>query len=631
MLEALRIIWQRRAEGLAVKLRDAFTYHQEKMHSDFAMEQLDNGLIRTSSGYYALAEDVETGDIVVLYSRSQKCLVSARDNDGHRRLGSTEFVYVVKDGVIKNKSGVPSFTSGLKLNIPELAVRKIISHDHELLQQYGFNAMGLHGGDVSDLYVSRRTSIPDDQDPGAYDHLKGVHMITNETLSLAIRENNDGTWSLRVHAPFERLHTSEPAFVETDPVDPDDSALFSGFLSNGYEFGRFDTPGEAFANLVVNWDKRSTLNWRGQSPIKLSESYATMLRTKIYDALVRETKNKENSEEATFDSTVEMASSALFVGRIALGVGLVSTLVVTVAAGFLMRKGLALYKAGAHEIQWQRKGPWSEYPDIAPYVEPSRENVRRIRKKPADDLKRKVRILGREELPANGINHNLQAMRSADEEDWIERWLVAFENKSFPTITFMIDKHNSVEICTNGLIRFVSFDDATKVKDVYARYDPAFDMNPHIPIPEEIKAILIENEEQGEITHVCQNETEERLTLTSLDVSDFLNAIGRKITNSPTMQGNTDSRHMDAINNHLQWVFNPESDQPALGGPDAHCPLTLEAEAAPDTSKTSAMETSRFRQIFILSSTDEQAFPSPALIRRSMGYKPPYVSICLQQ
>lgn len=484
---AYRELYEMRKKTIAGRLKSAFLRVSYTTKSDLELNQLDNGLIETSSGYYALLEDRKNSVINIVWSREQKYLSGNINEDGIKRLQSSEYVYYVG-----SVDFVPRKVKGdieENLFFVKQAARAVISNDHGKFVEEAMENTNLYVGDVSDIYKSVRIGSIEGKDRSRF--RSKIFMFANNFVAYTISENSDGEWVLEKYAPYSRLKAGE-TIVEITGTNVSENSILNKSMNNGFQLGQpYKTQKEAFIALMQKWNDDVQNKWRGDNTIKITEAPYTILRTMAYDAAIRELQNPENIEEGIFDSAVT-ASPLLFWGARALGGPIGIAISTAILAGFAMRKGLAASKWGFDEFKWAVGGAKWMGRDLKNHISPERKNYNRIRKKLHPDFIENNRLLSIGDLPVNGITVDGKKPIPAQktEEDFVNRWLLTADNKGMPSIGFTINDCTIATIFLNGLVHVESRNPKTRDKVSYSSYMPDMDLNPRVSIPSTVKKYL---------------------------------------------------------------------------------------------------------------------------------------------
>ena len=184
-----------------------------------------------------------------------------------------------------------------------------------------------------------------------------------------------------------------------------------------------------------------------------------------------------------------------------------------------------------------------------------------------------------DDLPVNGITQDFQPTISATEQgDWIQRWLVTFNNKGFPTIDFVVDEFSEVNICFNGLVRFESRDPITRDEVTFTTYVEDFDKNDNIPLPDEIKDMLLD----GKIIRVDQLEQDQTFTMRELGEDQFFPEISDILEQHSITAGKLES--YNASLQHICELFGQDNcmQTPELTMPQLSRIMPVETVAQPE-------------------------------------------------
>ncbi len=217
-------------------------------------DNLDNGIICRAGAYYRLAEDVSTGNRVLLCSSTYSNLVGARDEDGNIRLKDPE---KIAEKIIAVSAFCPVLVQdegGIKGSRP-MKGRKFrhAMNIHEAEnQEKGQNSLNIYPSDITTLLSQNKT----DEGTENKKTLRRI-ILPSDKVSYGFYEQEDGKWLIRRHINTEEeLKKKSEVFVYVDEQAPD--GPLDQAVSMGEQIGIYDSLPEAYAHMVVESKKGQT-------------------------------------------------------------------------------------------------------------------------------------------------------------------------------------------------------------------------------------------------------------------------------------------------------------------------------------------------------------------------------------
>jgi len=237
---------QNQNSAMGLSLRDQYLRITRNAHLDFAPEYITTkmgetnkdhlalcGLIRTTVGYFRLAEDAENDTRLLLFSPDPDELIGDWDKKGKLRIDESVETGKLRDNVY--------LVSARDAHVDGARFRQDMLDFEQKLKDNSLMHLGLAMEDITPYGETR----PDGSEP-----LK-VYKLTNSKVALGLFETDQGKWKMRMYSNLRGDWDETGRFVEIDEKAPDS---FSGsrVFSLGKDYKKeFDSFGE-----VLNEAKR---------------------------------------------------------------------------------------------------------------------------------------------------------------------------------------------------------------------------------------------------------------------------------------------------------------------------------------------------------------------------------------
>jgi hypothetical protein len=538
-------LFLRRMKRLSEAYYVAINQSQNRLKSDYEIGQLENGIISTSSGFYRLARDTSNGRINIYYSRAQKYLQPAVAGHG--------FLDTEKDA---DGNVIPHafryHVGSLSKNAIKEDIRGAISTHYIGIANMSAFRMRLHGGSTTNLNADKRACSTEDIDQES--HFYDSVSFGNNDFSLSVHETKDQKWRLQINACIDDANDNGKV-VDTEFLRTDNEAV-NEFFTSGRRTRDFSKRENALTYMFLMGNQRTQRSWDGRNPNPMRENIFSSSTTATYRYIIGEAKSKENIEEGEFDTGVTVASAA-YIGWRVLGFTSIARLAAqAVFSGYVMRKGLALYKMVKVEAHWNApwgKGIASIDPKDGPYRLNTKNNANRtVNPKPNEESSERLQILDGSNSD-NGIDITHDTRKQDHHEKlWKEKWVMSFAAKAFGGFVSMIDENTATDFSYNGLIRLSHRDPKTGELITYAKYVDALAINDKIAVPKEIKALLA----NGKIVRFSQEKNTKIIEQKDATRDEMMKEICPRLfqTCSSALE-----QHHKMAEGHLRWLFRKEA------------------------------------------------------------------------
>ncbi len=573
-------LFLRRMKKLGEAYYVATNITQNRLKADHEVEQLTDGTISTSSGFYRLAKDNRNGRINIYYARAQKYLKPHPSGNG--------FLDEEKDAA---GNIIPHafryHVASLSSNTIKEDIRNAITTHYIGLANMSTYRMRLHGGSTTYLNADARECTEDESDIG-YCYYDSVAFGNND-FSLSVHETPEAQWRLQINAPVNSANEGGRV-VDTEFLRTNHERV-NEFLTSGRKTRDFQKRENALTYMFLMGNQRTQRSWNGLNPNPMGENIFSTLTTATYNFSIGEMKSKENIEEGEFDTGITIIG-ALYIGWRVIGFTSVARLAAqAVFSGFITRKALAAYKRAKLEAHWVapwKKGIGSADPQNGEYRLNTRANFNRNgNAKPNEESNEFLEILdGTDSKTGIDITHDTKP-QIHHEKQWKEKWIMSFAAKAFGGFVSMIDSHTASDFSYNGLIRLCHRDPETKELVIYAKYVDALAINDKISVPPEIKKLLAD----GEIVRFSQKQNSKQIDCVQSDREEMIAEMCPRLFPHKDM---VHENQRQAAEGHLRWLFQKEAipvetdyESSALEMPEDS---VLAAKAAGDTSYLKEMK-----------------------------------------
>lgn len=234
-----------------------------------------DGLIRSPTGFYRVAEDEDSGARVLLYSNDPDRLQGVKGEDGAFRLDGTEGVFAV---AARPKMRDIRWVRDA-MNETERRIEKWNLHH---LNLYVENLLLLDEEDGETDAVEKE--LAQENKPG-----RRVIRFSNDDVAYGLFETDNGEWKLRLYSRAAGDVDEVGTFARvTDETPP--KGFVGSIFSLGQEQGNFKTLKEAEDFIAQDFQKRAYRIWNGEAPISLKEQIkapATTFKRKLINGLRR--------------------------------------------------------------------------------------------------------------------------------------------------------------------------------------------------------------------------------------------------------------------------------------------------------------------------------------------------------
>lgn len=227
-----------------------------------------DGLVRAPIGFYRLAEDVETGNKILLFSYDANKLDGEKNEDGEKRLTESEGVCVIAARPhIKDVRWIES---------------EILDHQHTL-QTWRLHHLN--------LYVENKTMLSKEEkekehEKDAEESLdaakpkpKRTIKMSNSDLGYGLFEKDDNTWDINLYITSDKdtvVAENSGSFVEVG-----NNPTFDNFFSLRKELGHANTLDEATKLVEKDFYVRAHRLWKGESALPPSEDWTVNFKKKV--------------------------------------------------------------------------------------------------------------------------------------------------------------------------------------------------------------------------------------------------------------------------------------------------------------------------------------------------------------
>lgn len=512
--------------------RTAVLRHQDDITARYDLVHMSNGIIASPSHRYALAKDYLTKDFNTFWARRSENLGSEISLiTGDREFVDHEFRY--HWGTYNQHTPLSDITKSIEAHVSGIA-------------HFGHKKMTGYGGDLANIYRNK-------------EHLK-TYGYTNDGYGISVHEmpqDLGGEWVVKLSLNFEK-NGGASSFVDIDNFDPNRDFL-NAIVSNGVQFERYATKGEALANMIMLDNQRSQMVWGAEDPGSLSgfkaksriRGMASKTFTTCYSFIFKELKNPENKQEAFWDvfTTIAAAVAARTVALISLPVAVT----IAIAMNFGNRKAMNFaFKGLAQKVDYIARGPKAIVGHEADYVASSIQNMLRR-------FNRKVNVKKDKDLiVTTGIDltrHDTKRLSSRENQK-VEKELCSHGSAAYPRLASQVDRNTSTDFSFNGIARLVRYDPETGNIETYVKYIDAFDINAKISVSEEVKNLL----KNDQIIKLTQPKGQKRIYAQELTFDRMRSELKDGLCDN--VQNPQDKRYArKAAFGHLNWLFNSASEK----------------------------------------------------------------------
>lgn len=444
-----------------------------------------DGLIRAPIGFYRLAEDMQTGNKVLLFSYDHDALEGEKQDNGEKRLTDSEdkSVYVI----------------AARENIRDIrwVHEEMIQHQNTL-QTWRLHHLNLY---VESDNMRADEEIQQQENGTAPPPNKRVVKMSNSSLGYGLFETENGTWDVALYLSTARSQEeAKDSFVSVS-----DDKTFDGFFSMRQNIGTFDSLQEAEKFVADDFQKRAYRLWNGESALTPIEKPFISLQKKIFNILQAPTR-----KNWYIKAGIPLAAAALVggTGFLMSGAAIAATGAAVVSGGLTAGLGLLLNKVSEDVVE---KGLKKLIPERS-QEEKNKDLPKHARKK----AYLYTEELGQRLNPRLSSEHyeNLRPLTDRESNvrpattpptlfltnNYAEEWLFGSLSGAFGAIVYPINEHSFSIQHPNGIVSLYNTEE--KTVHVCLREDLKITANDNIPdppLPEQVEKIL----ENGEILNVA--------------------------------------------------------------------------------------------------------------------------------
>ena len=509
----------------------------------------DDGIMCTTGGYYRVAEDIETGNRVALFSFSYDKLCGMRRDNGDVTLTTTDGVYPVAF------QKVPSFGAARGGYLRS----KISEHHYKL--QCGFKEeLNLYGADLTGLFNA--VADPTVKDPV-------VMKFGNTRLSYGVYEAANGQWELR-----RRIREKQPDEVVAETVMGLDKAgsgkMIDKILSDGESLGCFASKEEAMAKMVIDFNKRSDRSWNARSlltPAEIAQAPIVNVKRGVAGQVVSFVKNRSLGELLFVGGlaviTLPFGGKVRAAQLTAAGIG-VASVYANKFGEHLFVNGFSLAE---HLKFWKRKETKEEKTaaeklraaeekrgSLEDYAENYDYNKKRWCPRMANGIAQNLRLLNSADADLKPEDAAFTSPVSGDQESiadyWAAKEIPNIQNSAFKAIATPLDTKTMSYYYLMGAVAITHTHD-DKSRSVYIMARPNMKVSDKSFIRQDVEPMI----HNGNVLHVHQKHGgETRQEVLSVE------AMIRDVRELLVDEGGAD-RQAAAAARHIKWLFGRNEEQ----------------------------------------------------------------------
>jgi len=437
-----------------------------------------DGVIRTTIGYFRLADDAENKTRVLLFSTDPENLRGAWQEDGTLRLPENPETGKITDDVY--------VVSAREAQVDGARFRQDMT---EFEQNFKRNTLF----DLN-LAMEDMTPAPTPKEDGsAPDTPLRVYKMTNSKVALGLFETPEGKWRMRLYSNMRGDQDETGSFVEIEESIPD------GFIGNrvftaGQDYKKeFDHFGEALDAAKRYWHLSAMRMWKGRpmlselEPPKFSVRAARNFAEKQILSFLDQKKHRAFG--ITILATLVTSAGAIFGGTVGL-----------IGVGGLIAGGLAVKAAEDYWTDWvndlRKKHDMKQTNDKKPvsdrslsenYTDPAPENDKRLCKKLKQDVLPRLSLLSYHD---SHINYDNGGTVSPNRQDWEAQVLMTMPHRVFANITVPLDDNTAVTHYPNGILSLTHVDFDTKKTTNFIAYNPDLAVSKSAPLQNGLRRLL---------------------------------------------------------------------------------------------------------------------------------------------
>ncbi|MEM8833353.1 MAG: hypothetical protein AAGB32_02315 [Pseudomonadota bacterium] len=515
-----------RTSSIYSQYRDAALAHQGLIITDYPIYQMTDGIVGTSTKFYAWTRDQRTKEQVGFWARSPYYLRTTVGEDGYPIFADGEYRYHM---------------ATLPWNAGKEDKREAISSHHKKLRGFAANSMTVYGGDMSDFH---------DKTPRS----GCIYGYTNDSFAVSIHRcpaEKGGGWTLKASKAYVTAN-GERTFVPIDNLDTEDS-LKKAIQSNGVPVMHFKSRAHAHAQMFMMLDQKTQMVW---GAINLAKLYMektnknlkalTDRTTDVYNWALKEVKDPENISDATFDAG--KAAAAAVLANAVLTISFPVAITVAIIDNFFSRKALETYKDKSRDRRWKKEGAAAYHPDQADHIDATLENMdREVNRKPNRLMDKFLRVLDGKECD---VTHDPVPQKSTRMRNKGRMELTALDGKAYARKVSQLNLNMSTEMYFNGTIRLVRKDPETNKLVTYVKYVDALNVNPRIALSQSARKIL------GEGDKIVKFTQEENRMPIQEEVCSFEQMVDEVMDNMEEDDDALTAHIKDKAKRHISWLFD---------------------------------------------------------------------------
>ncbi len=455
--------------------------------TDLHLKALD-GIIRTSSGYYRLAEDPETGNRILLFTMCTKNFEGAWDKDG--------MLYLPQDPETGKTTDDVYLVSARDKTVDGARFRQ----DMLEYEQY------LKRNTLFELNMAMEDATPPPPEPleeGAptVKPLR-VYKMTNSKVALGLFETEEGKWRMRLYSNMRGDWDETGRFVEIEEKIPD-GFMGKKVFAAGQDYKKeFDSFGEALSEAKRYWHISAMRLWKGRSMLSELQPAPRSLRGLRNFAekqmLGFVDQKKYRAFAITAGASLLLSVSAVLGGAIGV-IGVIGAIAGAVAVKFAedFSTGWVNNLRRKHDMQSvNRQKPASERNLAEDYADPAPGNEKRLSKKLNPEILPKLRLLSQEQARMNYDNGTYVC---PNRKHWEAQVLLSMPHRVFANITVPLDDNTAITHYPNGILSLTHVDYEKNCTTNFVTYRSDFVTGKKAPLQDDIRQML----DGGKIFEIC--------------------------------------------------------------------------------------------------------------------------------